>query len=448
LKLIIEDQNIVEKINSNLTPQIRVWGLERTISSFSAYQRCDSRIYEYLIPTHCFLPPHPKSYLGARLGDLAEEANDLESFKSRQGEVSTFWDEVEVQHIKPILDKLDPSIVPLVLKALYESSDKLRSAIGSERVPEDGEEQIVGPTASALLPEERNSLEIEVDESMIDPARDAKSAQLGSEANVEKHDPSLNCGDHPVDVKCEDLQSKKALSPFEAAIKDIKNAYLIAKKSYRIDRYRLERVRSCLARFVGTHNYHNYTVHKTFGQNSSKRVIKSFDVASEPLLVNGTEWLSLKVHGQSFMMHQIRKMVAMVALIVRSGCPETRIDDSYTASRFIIPKAPGLGLLLERPVFDTYHPQTGQGKIEFVKYEAEMQEFKQREIYDRIFKEEETDNLFHIMCTGVDHLKTGELLYLSSMGEAAVTREGGTSRGVEIEFEGVFSEDEGSEEDS
>jgi len=93
LKLIIEDPDIIKKINENLSPQIRVWGIERTTGSFSCYQACDSRWYEYLIPTYCFLPPHPKSYMGRKLPELAEEVGDLEGYKSRQEEVAGFWED-------------------------------------------------------------------------------------------------------------------------------------------------------------------------------------------------------------------------------------------------------------------------------------------------------------------------------------------------------------------
>lgn len=69
LKLIVEDPNIVQTINENLPAQIRVWGMERTNGSFSCYQTCDSRWYEYLIPTFAFIPPHPQSFLGKKLGE-------------------------------------------------------------------------------------------------------------------------------------------------------------------------------------------------------------------------------------------------------------------------------------------------------------------------------------------------------------------------------------------
>jgi tRNA pseudouridine38-40 synthase len=151
-----------------------------------------------------------------------------------------------------------------------------------------------------------------------------------------------------------------------------------------------------LSAYLGTRNFHNYTVQKAFKDPSAKRVIRSFKVGSDPIIINDTEWLSLKIHGQSFMMHQIRKMVAMVALVVRCGCPIDRIKESYGPDNISIPKAPSLGLLLERPVFDTYNERAvrefQRAKIDFDMFNGEMEEFKKREIYERIFREEEKDH--------------------------------------------------------
>jgi tRNA pseudouridine38-40 synthase len=106
--------------------------------------------------------------------------------------------------------------------------------------------------------------------------------------------------------------------------------------------------------------------------------------------------MSLKVHGQSFMMHQIRKMVSMVTLCVRCATPLERIKESYGEARIAIPKAPGLGLLLERPVFDAYSRKAkasyGRDALDFRLYEDKIQEFKQKEIYNRIFDVEEREN--------------------------------------------------------
>jgi tRNA pseudouridine38-40 synthase len=186
------------------------------------------------------------------------------------------------------------------------------------------------------------------------------------------------------------------LPALEAAIKTLKAALLTAKKAYRISPERQARVQAALDNYLGTRKFHNYTVQKKFSDKSAQRYIKSFKVAPRPIIINDTEWLSLKVHGQSFMMHQIRKMVGMVALTVRCGTNPDIMLESFENVIVRIPKAPGLGLLLERPVFDSYNEKqatsAGREKVDFRKYNDKIEEFKEREIYQRIFREEAQGN--------------------------------------------------------
>jgi tRNA pseudouridine(38-40) synthase len=51
-------------------------------------------------------------------------------------------------------------------------------------------------------------------------------------------------------------------------------------------------------------NFHNYTIGKPFNDRSVKRFMITIDV-SEPTLYGDIEWISVKIHGQSFMLHQI-----------------------------------------------------------------------------------------------------------------------------------------------
>ena len=51
-------------------------------------------------------------------------------------------------------------------------------------------------------------------------------------------------------------------------------------------------------------NFHNYTLGKSFKDRACNRYMIDIDVA-EPVEHNGMEWLSVKIHGQSFMLHQI-----------------------------------------------------------------------------------------------------------------------------------------------
>jgi tRNA pseudouridine38-40 synthase len=349
LKMIVEDEDIIQKINDQLSPQIRVWGYEVTSKSFSCYQMCDSRVYEYLLPSHCLLPPHPSTYLGRKIVEIAEEKGELDAVKGRQEEVANFWADVDEQYIKPILDALPEDIRKVVQKSLWE---------------EDTSRDVLQPTQAA---------------EDIKPPTEIPAEQQSEQPTDESGEPK------PFIME----PRQKAIVD---AIKAVKAAYLKARRAYRAPASRIARLQECLSKYEGTVNFHNYTIQKAYNDPSAKRHIKSFKVNTTPIIIDGTEWLSLKVHGQSFMMHQIRKMVAMATMIVRAGCHPDRIPETYGPSRIAIPKAPGLGLLLERPIFEAYNKKASsldRQPLNFGRWEAEMNEFKQREIYDRIFREEE-----------------------------------------------------------
>ncbi|KAJ1968556.1 tRNA pseudouridine synthase 1 [Dispira parvispora] len=250
LKMIIDIPDIVAKINQALPEQIRVWGYTRTVNSFNAKNLCDSRIYEYLLPTHVFLPPRPKP-------DVVSE---------------------------------------------HSAAQPLRST-----------------------PEE-----------------------------------------------------------------------MAKRRAYRITPDVLNKVQQVLKLYEGTGNFHNYTIGKQFTDASATRRIFSF-TSSEPKELQGTEWLSLKVHGQSFMMHQIRKMVGLMVLVVRSDLPQELIRKAMKADKINIPKAPGLGLLLEQVVYQAYNRKYGQenrGSISFTPYQTEIDAFKEKYIYSKLVEQELADDEF------------------------------------------------------
>lgn len=367
LKLIIEDPDVVSKINENLNSQIRVWGIQPTNKSFSCYQLCDSRVYEYMLPSHCLLPPHPSTHIGKKIVEIAESAGDLEGFNERQEEVASFWEDTHRRRIQPILDSFDEQTLKFVKKALYIYDE---SSLEEKNYDDlDGATEIEG------------SIDTLVDES-VEPSTSPKQNDTDED------------------------KPKSTRHPITAAVKSIRAAYLAEKRTYRVHPARLARLREALSKYLGTNNFYNYTIQKNFGDPSAKRIIKSFEI-SPPIIINGTEWLSLKVHGQSFMMHQIRKMVAMAVLVVRCGSDSQRIVDAYGDRRISIPKAPGLGLLLERPVFDSYNKRCereyAKGPIDFSQYDKEIDEFKEREIYQRIYREEEETNAYvliqhHLPC--------------------------------------------------
>lgn len=304
LKMIIEDPEIVEKINSALPDQIRLWGYQRTNKSFDCRKMCSSRIYEYLMPTYSFLPPRPGSVLSKEI-EKAEKEFKGETREDLEGE--NFW------------------------KDLKERCEK------------------VGVT-----------------DNEIDQIYEAN--RLGLDLSI----------------------------PLETAAIQFRKISRECRGKFRISKERLELVRKALNIYVGSHNFHNFTNGKSYKDPSAKRYMKSFNV-SEPFLIEGTEWISIKIHGQSFMLHQIRKMIGMASLVIRTGCSLNRIEEAFGETKINIPKAPALGLLLEQPVYDGYNDRLkdwGHEALGFDKYAEEMDKFKHKFIYDKIFKEEQEEHVF------------------------------------------------------
>ncbi|KAG6039567.1 hypothetical protein E4U41_002412 [Claviceps citrina] len=431
LKLIIEDEDIVEKINAQLPEQIRVWGIQRTNNSFNCYQYCDSRWYEYLLPSYCLLPPHPQTYLGRKVEELTREYGAEEDVASRMADVKEFWAQVEEKEIKPILAGLEPELRAVVMERVHvqeaEEYENARAAAEAEKKEAEAEATTATPTPTPTVgpPAE------DAADSNVADGGSAPPAEQSKKAHLESHKPK-----------------HRELGALDFALRDIKATYIAAKRRYRVSQERLQRLQAVLDKYTGTNNFHNYTVQKTFSDPSSRRHIKSFVVNPQPIIIGNTEWLSLKVHGQSFMMHQIRKMVGLASLMVRCGTTLDRVAESYQAQKMAIPKAPGLGLLLERPVFENYNRRAketlGKPLIDFGNYEEKLLAFKEKHIYSRIFDVEEKENTFHGFFNQIDQFKSNHFLWLTAGGlkVAELNRETDAAKSQEDVDKALGDEDE------
>jgi tRNA pseudouridine38-40 synthase len=316
-KLIIEDENIVDKINAELPEQIRVWGIQRTSKSFDCRKMCSSRVYEYLLPTYTLLPPKPKTVLSNLIATKDKEhpgiiRDDLEG--------KQWWEET-------------------------------RKAVSETELTAEEIAQI-----ESLLEDTTNS-----NSSIKTYNEDGSITDIGRLMKIYKA-----------------TENKR-------------------RRSYNISKERLDLFREAMKQYEGSHNFHNFTLGKTFKDPSANRYMKETTV-SEPFVIEGTEWVSIHIHGQSFMLHQIRKMIAMAVLVIRTGCPITRIQDCFGPTKINVPKAPALGLLLENPVYDGCNAileKFAYEKIEFSKYTEQMAAFKLKYIYDKIYAEEVKENVYY-----------------------------------------------------
>lgn len=102
-----------------------------------------------------------------------------------------------------------------------------------------------------------------------------------------------------------------------------------------------------LTKFIGAHNFHNYTKRVSATNPSAIRKIEQFHV-SEPFDVEGRPFVLFTIRGNSFMMNQIRKMLAVVLAVSYRQIPPERIAETFSEEKWAIAKLPGEGLMLER----------------------------------------------------------------------------------------------------
>ncbi|XP_037037515.1 tRNA pseudouridine synthase A [Bradysia coprophila] len=171
----------------------------------------------------------------------------------------------------------------------------------------------------------------------------------------------------------------------------------VTMEDYRLTTEKLDQVNALLTMFVGTKNYHNFTSRKHYADPSSNRHIISFCCA-QPFVDSATkiEFAVLKVKGQSFMLHQIRKMIGLTLAIVR-GLADTDLlrKRAFTAEKVDVPMAPGLGLVLDEVHYDRYNTKYGtdgmHDKLEWMAEEEKIQKFFHEHIFPTIVNTEMTD---------------------------------------------------------
>jgi tRNA pseudouridine38-40 synthase len=115
------------------------------------------------------------------------------------------------------------------------------------------------------------------------------------------------------------------------------------------------RLRGLLRQLEGTHSFHNFTDGKlTSSDASAQRFIMSIALG-EAVTLGGVAYVPIHLHGQSFLLHQIRKMVALVAASFRGDVPADAIERALGKTRVpTIPLAPSCALLLRRCRYDNY----------------------------------------------------------------------------------------------
>lgn len=131
--------------------------------------------------------------------------------------------------------------------------------------------------------------------------------------------------------------------------------------------------------------------HREFIDPSSRRYIISFKCGA-PRVEGEVEYATIQIKGQSFMLHQIRKMIGMTLAVLRGHTDSATITRAFTADRLDLPMAPGLGLVLDQVHYDRYNRRYGidgvHQALEWQEQEPEIKAFADKYIYPTIYETE------------------------------------------------------------
>ncbi|XP_020202154.1 tRNA pseudouridine synthase A-like isoform X2 [Cajanus cajan] len=370
----IDPPGFVDRLNSNLTSQIRIFGYKRVTASFNAKKFCDRRRYVYLIPVFALDPNCHRDTVMASLGSGNELVKCLEcSERGRKvvGLVGNRKHNLELEAMD-----IDAGI-----------SSNTNAVVDSA---------VTGDVELSLSKGDDNHLNEEFGNDT--------TGDLSSKTDLETVIPDCEEGTplNGESVKNSDILEEEKVNGEDESTDG--SGFCYGEKER-------ERFNKILKYFVGTHNFHNFTTRTKAEDPAARRYIISFN-ANTTLVVEGMEFVKCEVVGQSFMLHQIRKMIGLAVAIMRNCAPESLIDKALQQDVNInVPTAPEVGLYLDECFFSSYNQKwkDSHEELSMKDYEKEAEEFKMKYIYSHISSTEQKEGTVALWLHSLNHINYPDL---------------------------------------
>lgn len=203
----------------------------------------------------------------------------------------------------------------------------------------------------------------------------------------------------------------KATEEREAGVHDSEDGFdsnlvidastLARHQQFRLSDETFERINETLKLFEGTHNFHNFTSKLEPKSPKCLRFIISF-AADRPFVQNNMEWIRLRVVGQSFLLHHIRKMIGMAVEVVAGVTDASTISRATELEKMDLPKAPSVGLYLAQAHFEVYNAKMQDSiqvshpplTLDDPDVAQKVEQFKHDFIFEHIIKHEEATRTY------------------------------------------------------
>ncbi|WJX73770.1 tRNA pseudouridine(38-40) synthase [Trifolium repens] len=371
----IDPPGFIDRLNSNLPSQIRIFGFKRVTASFSAKKFCDRRRYVYLIPVFALDPccHRDRETVLASLGSENELVKCLECSERGRKVEGVFGNSKRnlEQEAVDVETNGSSNRTTVVNSGVAENVEVSLSKGDDSRLNKESINDNEGKVSVEELNYKTGLETVVSDQDKVSPLNGGSENNLG----VLKDEK----------VNGEDTAAKG--SGFSYGEKE------------------RERFNKILNYYVGTHNFHNFTTRIKPEDPSAHRFIISFD-ASTTVVVEGMEFVKCEIVGQSFMLHQIRKMMGLAVAVMRNCAPESLIEKALQKDVSItVPTAPEVGLYLDECFFTSYNQKwkDTHEEVSMKAYEKEAEDFKMKYIYSHIASTEYKEGTVGLWLHSLNH---------------------------------------------
>ncbi|KAF8768668.1 hypothetical protein HU200_007221 [Digitaria exilis] len=391
----VDPPGFIDRLNAQLAPQIRAYGYVRVTNSFSAKKFCDRRRYLYLLPVFALDPSaHPdREAVMASVGSGSELTKCLEC--SERGR--------KVPGVMGREGKLP--------------SPEENGADGPVEGTVDGHDESESIGAAKADPTASDGGNTNAHGVSGDGTEAGNDAELGSTGTGEvvPSDASIKNENKPEATTTEEIEQGMDLKNGNGEEKPpTKSAFSYTDEV-------MERFSRILKYYVGTHNFHNFTTRTKAEDPAAKRFIISF-TANRVVSLDGIDFVRCEVVGQSFMLHQIRKMIGLAVAVMRNCAPESIYDVAFRKDvRLNVPTAPEVGLYLDECMFTSYNKKwkDSHEAVSMEPYCEQAEEFKVKYIFPHIAAMEHKEGAVALWLHSLNNRNYPDFRYMETAGAEA-----------------------------
>ncbi|SBT75225.1 U2 snRNA/tRNA pseudouridine synthase, putative [Plasmodium ovale] len=316
-----KEESFIKLFNAHLPNDIRCFDVYKVTKSFDARTLCSFRLYEYLFPAYV-------------LSEVSVNEKYRDDFEDA---IKHIDDYVEKNKKKEKLDSGNPSVAGTSTTAT--STGKVDGA--STTATSTGKVDGASTTATSTG---------KVDGTSTTAANTGKVDGASTTAtNTGKVDGASTTATNTGKVDDASTASSRVKKTWGKMDEEI---FSVREEKEDLTDDDLNRLFEIFNAYLGFHNFHCFTKNKI--EQTTYRYIKYMSVSTVQL--HNYSFVSVKIMGQSFLMHQIRKMITLAVETFRKSTSQNSISYCLYGKKYVpISLFPPDGLMLICPYFNSYN---------------------------------------------------------------------------------------------